>query len=112
MKAWAIDTIDGIFGIIAVLGFLVVYLVLCAICHPVISGWWARQCFKEGDPDWKKFLKFFLQGLVFGSSVILVAFAPWPGKIILLLPLVVYIAVGNDLFDAIDEKQQYGKIEH
>lgn len=102
------ETVDGIGGLLAVLVILVVYLAFCVIFYPVVSGWWAWQCFKEKDSDWKKFLTFFFQGLVFGACFVFLVFLPWPGKSIFLLPLIIYIAVGNDMFDAIDEKQQCG----
>lgn len=110
MKSRAMETVDGIGGLLAVLIILVITLVFCVIFHPIVSGWWAWQCLKEKDSDWKKFSDLFSQGLVFGICSVLLVFMPWPGKSIFLLPLIIYIAVGNDVFDTIDEKQQYGMI--
>ncbi|MDP2705776.1 MAG: hypothetical protein Q8O49_01045 [bacterium] len=112
MKAWAVETIDGIGGLLAVLAILVISLAFCVVFHPIVSGWWTWQCFKEKDPDWKKFSTFFFQGIVFLACFVLIVILPWPGKFLALLPAVLYIAVGNDMFDAIDEKQQYGMIGH
>ncbi len=111
MRESITEVADGIIGLLFFLAAVILQVVFSAVFHPIVAAWWARGCFEDRDPDWRKFFGLFLQGIVFLAGVVfMVVGLPGLGKLLALLPLIVYIGVGVDLFDAVDDKQQYGHI--